>query len=224
MNILKKRQCDHYNNFTYNVSPKIFERVKRYHVKNVIGLIKNKPKGDEKVLFIACGTGYEIKLFGGGIGADISFNCVKNVVRLGFPGVTCDITDLPFKSNSFDYVFSNSFHHFYNFEKAFSEIYRVCRKGGRIVLGPESHRYSLDQYLYNTLFGYWDIERGVLTLTPQKLIRLFKNHKIKCVKYYHKGIDFIAVSGSVERLFDFLIEKLPNFLFFWAHFYITGIK
>lgn len=224
MNKHKLVQIQHFDNFKYNVSIKTFDKVKRYHAKNIFCLIKQKPNPTERVLHIASGTGYEIKLLGGGIGTDISFSCVKSVINLGFPGVVCDVENSPFVSNYFDYIFSNSFHHFYDFNKAFSEIYRVCKKGGRITFGPESHRYSLDQYLYNTIFHYWDVESRVLSLTPSKLVRLFKQHKLKNISFYHKGIDPISGNHVVERIFDKLTEKLPNFLFFWAHFYITGIK
>ena len=224
LNKQKREQIKHYDGFKYNVSFEIFERVKRYHAKNILGLIKERPSDDHKVLYIACGSGYEIKLLGRGIGTDISLNCVKNVVKLGYPGVVCDVENLPFKSNQFDYVFSNSMHHFDDFEKAFAEIYRVCKKGGRIVLGPESHRYSLDQYIYNTIFHYWRVEKGMLNLTPRKLRRLFKDLGMNNVNYYHKGIDFLAVNPLIEKIFDRLTDILPNFLFFWTHFYITGVK
>jgi ubiquinone/menaquinone biosynthesis C-methylase UbiE len=115
-------------------------------------------------------------------------------------------------------------HHFNDYEKAFAEIYRVCKKGGRIVLGPESHRYSLDQYIYNTVFRYWRVEKGILKLTPRKLRRLFKDFGMSNIRYYHKGIDPVAVNPLIEKTFDGLTDILPNFLFFWAHFYITGVK
>ena len=205
----KLEQIKHYDDFKYN---------------NVINLIKDKPGNTDKVLYIACGNGGEIKLIGRGIGADISYNCVKNVVKLGYPGIVCDVENLPFINDHFDYVFSSSMHHFYDFDKAFSEIYRVCKKGGRIVLGPETHRYSLDQYLYNTIFRYWKAEKGMLRLTPRKIIKLFQAHKLNDIQYYYKGIAPIVLNSAIEKIFDILTERLPNSLFFWAHFYITGVK
>lgn len=220
----KKRQIKHFDNFRYNVSEPTFIKVKRYHTRNVLDLIKDIPRDNHRVLYIACGTGYEILLLGKGVGTDISFNCVKNVIRLGFKGVVCDVENLPFANNCFDFVFCNSFHHFYDFNKAFSEIYRVCKWGGRLALGPEAHRYSFYEYLYSTIFRYWRVERNILSLTPKKLIQLFKKYKLKNISYFHKGIDPIAVNQRIERFFDTLTKKLPNYLFFWAHFYITGIK
>ena len=43
--------------------------------------------------------------------------------------------ELPFLENSFDIVFSRlAFHHFTNVDKAFSEMVRVLRPGGKLVL------------------------------------------------------------------------------------------
>lgn len=43
--------------------------------------------------------------------------------------------DIPFEDNSFDAVFSyHSLHHIKNIDKAIKEMYRVCRKGGLIVV------------------------------------------------------------------------------------------
>ncbi len=225
MNRLKINQIRHYDNFVYNVSTRIFKKVKRMHINNVLNLIKTNPALYNKCLYLACGSGYEIELLGGdGIGVDISFNCIKKTVALGFRGVVGDVEYLPLVDNSFDYVFSNSFHHFYNSNNAFSEMYRVCKQGGRITLGPESHRYSIDQYLYNTIFNYWRYEKNLLKVTPKKLIHLFEEYKMKNIMFYFKDIDLIAVSDKVTTVFARLFKTLPNCLFFWAHFYITGIK
>lgn len=220
----KLEQIQHYNAFKNNVNMKIFDRVKRYHFKNIISLIKKKPDKKDAVLYVACGNGHEIKLLGHGVGVDIALNCIRNVVKLGFPGVVGDAENLPFKSDRFDYVFSNSMHHFANYEQAFGEIYRVCKKGGRIALGPEVHRYSLDQYIYNTFFRYWKFEKGMLRLTAGKIIKLFEKFKLQDIRYYYRGIDPIAVSPIIENMFDSLTGVLPNPLFFWANFYITGVK
>lgn len=220
----KLAQIEYYDNFKPNVGPKTFNLVKGYHVKNILNLIKEKPSDSDRVLYVACGSGKEIELLGKGIGTDISISCVRNVVSLGFPGIVCDVESLPFKDNSFDYVFSNSMHHFADFKLAFKEIYRVCKKGGRISLGPEAHRYSLDQYIYNTILRYWNTEKGILKLTPHKIIKLFQDHELNNVRYYHKGIDLAAVNPIIEKVFDVLTDILPNILFKWANFYITGIK
>ncbi|MDI6759457.1 MAG: hypothetical protein QMD05_01400 [Candidatus Brocadiaceae bacterium] len=62
LNRHKLKQIKHFEAFKYNVSAEVFERVKRYHAKNVLELIKKRPEPADRVLYIACGTGYEIKL------------------------------------------------------------------------------------------------------------------------------------------------------------------
>ena len=58
-----------------------------------------------------------------------------------FDRMFADMHDLPFADNTFDLVFSSAaLHHTKNLKAVFSEIHRVLKKGGRIVLINESGR------------------------------------------------------------------------------------
>lgn len=58
-----------------------------------------------------------------------------------FDRIFADMHDLPFSDNTFDIVFdSAALHHTKNLKGVFSEIHRVLKKGGRVVLINESAR------------------------------------------------------------------------------------
>lgn len=57
----------------------------------------------------------------------------KNLTNAEF--VVGDCENLPFSDNSFDVVIcTNSFHHYPNPQAFFDSVYRVLRKGGRLIL------------------------------------------------------------------------------------------
>jgi ubiquinone/menaquinone biosynthesis C-methylase UbiE len=105
-----------------------------------------KPKPDDESLDVACGPGTVVAAFARRVrraaGLDttaamldqaraLATGCkLLNVAwRLG------DVYQLPFADHSFDIVSCRfAFHHFQEPAKAFSEMARVCRSGGRVVL------------------------------------------------------------------------------------------
>lgn len=69
----------------------------------------------------------------------------KNAANLGFmiDGQAADAEDLPFDDNSFDVVVGHAvIHHIPDVHKAFTEMLRVLRPGGRIVICGEPTRYG----------------------------------------------------------------------------------
>lgn len=114
------------------------------HYDNVIKWIKNKNetelldigtgKGDllEKILLIYPNRNWNL------VGIDISEKMIEKAVEknLSAKFEVGDSENLPFKNCSFDIITCiNSFHHYENPEKAISEIKRVLRPNGIIILG-----------------------------------------------------------------------------------------
>ncbi|MDX8336183.1 class I SAM-dependent methyltransferase [Candidatus Cetobacterium colombiensis] len=114
------------------------------HYDNVIKWIKNKNgtelldigtgKGDllEKILLIYPNKNWNL------VGIDISEKMIEKAVEKNISAKfkVGDSENLPFKNSSFDIITCiNSFHHYENPEKAISEIKRVLRPGGIIILG-----------------------------------------------------------------------------------------
>jgi len=84
-----------------------------------------------KILDIGSGVGHpDLKKYGKIISCDISIEMLKKNTQ---KSVNCDASNLPFKTESFDYVTSfAAFHHLPQKEgkKFLSEIHRVLRSGG----------------------------------------------------------------------------------------------
>lgn len=111
-----------------------------------------KFQSNEKLLEIGCGTGlFTEKVFtasGAQITAiDISPDLLEQA-RKKLPGVDFRIEDamnLSFESEIFDAVYGSSVLHHLDFEKSLSEIYRVLKKGGRMVFAEPN---MLNPYIF----------------------------------------------------------------------------
>jgi ubiquinone/menaquinone biosynthesis C-methylase UbiE len=134
----------------------------------------------KKVLEVGVGAGTDHVQFAraGAIlwGVDLTEAAIEMVrKRLALEGLQSDLRrsdaeNLPFDDNTFDYVYSwGVLHHTPDTEKAISEVYRVCKPGGRVCI-MLYHRYSL------LAFQFW-LRYGLLKLKPFR--------SLKDVIYHH---------------------------------------
>jgi ubiquinone/menaquinone biosynthesis C-methylase UbiE len=106
-----------------------------------------------QVLEVGCGTGFFLLNLAqaGYIGeahcTDISEGmvrqCIANGARLGIEvrGRVADVEGLPYDDESFDLVIGHAvLHHLPDLDRAFSELLRVLRPGGRLVVAGEPTR------------------------------------------------------------------------------------
>ena len=101
---------------------------------------------EDNVLDIACGPGLVLcefaKTASQGTGIDITQVMLEQAQErqknLGLTNIKWDlgnVTELPYSSNSFSLVITRySFHHFLDAKKVLSEMYRVCKPNGRILI------------------------------------------------------------------------------------------
>lgn len=98
---------------------------------------------NKKVLMLGCGTGEESKLletFGASskqlTGIDLSSKSIE-IAKKSYPNiefVVGDMNDLPFQSDSFDFVYSSlAIHYNATPEKVYEEVYRILKPNGMFL-------------------------------------------------------------------------------------------
>ena len=118
--------------------------------------------------------------------------------RLALEGLQSDLRrsdaeNLPFDDNTFDYVYSwGVLHHTPDTEKAISEVYRVCKPGGRVCI-MLYHRYSL------LAFQFW-LRYGLLKLKPFR--------SLKDVIYHH--MESIGTKSYSQKEVRELFHQFTN--------------
>lgn len=169
-----------------------------------------------KVLDLACGTGRdsvniakalgdegEIHLF------DISSNMIAKC-RDKLSDAQCETyfaigsaSHLPFSDNYFDAVLSfGGLNEFGDIKKAFSEMVRVTKPGGRIVAGDE----SMPPWLYDTEFAAILMDNNHLFKNPVPITSIPVEARDVCVRWIIGGvyytIEFTVGEGEPEAEFD----------------------
>jgi len=157
----------------------------------------------ERVLEIGCGTGADLLQFAmhGAIatGIDITSEHLKLArERVGNKAqvLHADATNIPFKTGSFDYVYSHGvLHHIDRPRLVVEEIFRLLRPGGRFNIHVYAY-WSYSHLVYRLKFGNeWKLNiensRDPVYLdlyTGRQLRKLFAPARITLEKYeyYHR--------------------------------------
>lgn len=115
--------------------------VKKFETSLLLEMLM--PKRGETLLDVGCGTGvftldvlhYETKIFGIDISTPMLVQAVKKTSIYPFCPIAGDMSALPFPDKSFDKVYSMTALEFVaDAEQAVSELDRVTRPGGKVVL------------------------------------------------------------------------------------------
>ena len=128
--------------------------MKKFHRK-VFAEVNGNIKA--KLLDLSCGTGEllcqfaktkpQLQLFG----VDISENMLA-IAKHKVPSATfyrMDVHHMKLKDNTFDYVVSTeAFHHYPDQRKALSEMVRVCKSGGKVMVADINFFLSLLHRLF----------------------------------------------------------------------------
>ncbi|GAA0533896.1 ubiquinone/menaquinone biosynthesis C-methylase UbiE [Rhizomicrobium palustre] len=165
------------------------------------------PQSSSRVLDVACGPGivacalarYAAKVTGVDLTAAMLEEAKLRQEREGLTNLTwmqADATELPFGDECFDVVVTRySFHHMRQPEKALSEMRRVCRAGGRVVV-VDATPTTETQLAYDAMETLRDPSHAS-ALTVAQIRHYAKDLGLKEVAY-----DFHWLEAALEPLAD----------------------
>ncbi len=139
-----------------------------------------------RILDISCGTGELLRSLAEAgksklYGVDIAEKMLEKA-RKKLPSEVklqkADVHRLPFKSDTFDYVLTTeAFHHYYDQRKALQEMFRVARKGGRVIVVDINFFFKPVHFLFRKL------EPGNVKINSRKeMKKLFAEAGLKVEK------------------------------------------
>lgn len=153
---------------------------------------------DTKILDMSCGTGELLKELKGKAdltGADISEEMLKKA-RAKLPKEIrlqrADVHDLPFKDSTFDYtITTEAFHHYHNQPKALSELKRVTKHNGKVIVVDVNFFLRLVHWLFEKL------EPGCAKVNSRKeMLQLFQKAGLRNIKQRRNFVFAVMTSGE----------------------------
>lgn len=143
LNSLKERMREFYE--TSETYKRLLDAHDEDYLRHYVELVIRNAPPQSKILDLGCGNGISARLLNQAdfdvVGTDISPLFLAEAREWENPRLryrVCDVLELPFENESFDVICSNELiEHLPDVETALTEMIRVVRKGGRIVLsGP----------------------------------------------------------------------------------------
>lgn len=165
-------------------------------------------EGDIKILDVGCGTGEFISALSKNLshaevhGMDISFDMIriaKSKLQNGkIKYKVGDVEHLPYNNNTFDVVTcSHSFHHYPDKKKAVSEMHRVLKPDGRLMVIDGCRDVALGKMIFNII---GKIEKHVYHMFAHELKELFSQtgfHQIDQKRF--NLIPLLLTTGTARK-------------------------
>ena len=214
MSYFNKRDADLY----YKIFP---PHINKYYLTKRIKFLRQFIKNDSKILDVGCGKGKLLSLLSGSkkFGIDNS-KSMLNTARHSdkkYKIIISNAYSIPFKNNSFDFVYSVAvLHHIvsiFKVQECIKEIIRITKTKGTIVIWDHNSKNLYWKLLFKRI--PWDKEvRIVRDIEYEKLVASMKVSSMKIMK---SGFVPDFMSNSFLKIFQFLekiIEKtfIGNFL------------
>jgi ubiquinone/menaquinone biosynthesis C-methylase UbiE len=168
---------------------------------------------NKDVLEIGCGTGIILrkiqKVVRFGIGVDLSGEMLKIAYSKDLEVVQGDVVNLPFEDETFDVTFSfKVLSHVPEIEKAISEISRVTKKHGVMILefyNPLSFKFLVNRFFYHhayqRFYSYWAVKE----LLPRNVkLEAFKGIRIFLL------VGFLLRVPFLSKILIFLEKKFSE--------------
>ena len=215
------------NNFTFFTKDTRFNVDKLLQKKNIVkyfdNFIQDYVQVNTKVLDYGCGPGtFSIKLSKmtkdevHGIDISNAFidqcNYIKNDLNIkNFYPQHVKNNTLPFDDNTFDLILIfDVIHHLENIDENFSEIKRVLKKNGKIIV-YEPNKLNPLIWLLHLIDP---IERGLLRLgTKTKYKQILKRHDFTMLNFIYSGI-IVGPDSKIFSLISYILNKKIIYPFF----------
>ena len=155
-------------------------------------------RGSSRILDVGCGSSLIIQSLNNAIGMDLSMGKMRFLRGRGIPLVRGSAFTLPFKDDSFDCLINSQVIEHIPFDEAlFTEMRRVLRPGGKLVIGTPDYAtvgWNIIEPLYGFLMpgGYHD--EHITHYTRQSLTDVLVRHG-----FAHEETAYIARSELIMR-------------------------
>ena len=158
-----------FGHFSYGEKRKKFDQL-------LVELIQGSSWDGKKIYDIGCGSGFHMEVCAElgikkdqMIGVDIAPGNITSLTERGFKAQRADVQALPFADNSADLTICNGvIHHVDDPKKAFRELVRITKPGGRIYLGLcnkwNPYFYLVHRATFPLRYAYWNVDKRVADL------------------------------------------------------------
>jgi len=208
---LKQRSLERFNRWSENYDRCFLQHlVFRNSHDMFLREINPNPRVNMNVLDVGCGTGEFIFRLAGYSdnlrlnGLDFSSDMIKTAKakssedRINFK--VGDAENLPYEDESFDVITcSNSFHHYPNQKKAVSEMHRVLKKRGRLMIVDGSKETLLGKFIFGIFVENW--EEKVYHMLAREIRELFHKTGFRSVmqRGFNRLIPLLFTSGTKNK-------------------------
>lgn len=182
--------------------------LQRYWQRRRHNIVVSWARNAGRILDVGCGSSIVIQSLNNAVGLDLSQNKVRFLSRYGIPLVRGSAFNLPFRDGSFDCVISSEvIEHVHYDESLFTELNRVLRPGGRLVIGTPDYAtagWNIIEPLYGALQpgGYRD--EHITHYTRRGLTDILERHG-----FIHEETAYIMRSELIMRFCKPQSESRP---------------
>jgi len=221
----KQIQKEWYKNNRARCSLNLMDENNEVHLSRLRKILSPAPTG--RLLEIGCGSGWYSGRLGRTVALDISFESVRKIKTDSIP-VVGDVENLPFKKNSFNFVYGfGILHHLENIEEGLMETGRVLKPDGCIAFGAENSSSCPMNYIFPFIYGNWKIEKGFLRISEKKIKGILKRRGYENFKCGFGGFAVYGMGKIVYKVTKFIESAFlesPFFRKFSGFMYFTARK